>query len=123
MRSFVLSMILGLGTLGLSLGSPTQVKADSYRGPAFTSGTTPVAYYWRGGSNWRRRAFYPRYGYGYNRGYGLYGGYGGYGLYNGYGAYGGGYRSYYPRAYGGYYPYGGYGRPYSSFYYRPGRFW
>ena len=111
MRSVMLSLILGLGALGLSLGAPTQVKADDYRGPAFTSSTVPVAYHWGGRSHWRGgywgyRGFYPGWG-----GYGRYGGYG----YYPYGGYGGFYS---PRYYGGYYP-GGYGYgfgPYSGFY-------
>jgi hypothetical protein len=125
MRSMILSLILGLGAIGLSLGAPTQVKADDYRGPAFTSSTVPVAYHWRGRSHYR--GFYPGYGGYYGRYRGFYPGYGGYGLYRGYGYYPyGGYGGFYGRRfYGGYYPWGygyGYG-PYSSFYYSPGYFW
>lgn len=122
MRSIMLSLILGLGAIGLSLGSPTQVKADDYRGPAFTSGTVPVAYHWRGRSHYRYGAFYPGWGYGGYGGYGRYGGYGYYGGYSpwgygGYGGYRGLYRGYRPRGYG--YGFG----PYNSYYYAPGFFW
>jgi len=105
MRSVMLSLILGLGTMGLSLAAPTAAKADDSRGAAVTSDTVPVAYHWRGGY-WGNRGFYRGYG-----GYGLYGGYG----YYPYGGYGGFYS---PRYYGGYYPRGyGYGfGPYSGFY-------
>jgi hypothetical protein len=120
MRSLVLSLVLGLGALGLTLATPTHVRADEFRGPAFMRGYAPVAYYWRGGTHWRGRSHYvyPRYGYGFNRGYYPYGGYGAYGLSGGYGGY-------YPRFYGGGgYPWGGgYGiGPYYNNYYGP-RFW
>jgi hypothetical protein len=117
MRSVVLSLVLALGTLGLSLATPTQVKADEPRGPAYTSDTIPVARYWRGGAYWRGRAFYPGYGYGFYRGYYPYG----YRYYAPYRSY-----YYYPRFYGGgYYPFGwgtGYS-PYYHNYYWPGYFW
>jgi hypothetical protein len=109
MRSFVLSAILGLGTLGLSLASPSQVRAQDFGNPAYTSGTTTVA--WRGPYGYGRGRYYgPRYGYGYNRGYNPYG-YGGYRSY------------YYPPAYGAYRPWGyGYGAGYGA-YYGYGYFW
>jgi hypothetical protein len=102
MRSLLLTLVLGLGALGLSVGAPTQARASDFRSPAIYSGATPVAYWWRGPVGWRR-GFYP------------YGGYGDYG-----------YRSYYPGFYGGYYRpwgWGGYYAPYGGFYYRRGFWW
>ncbi len=111
MRCLLLSLVLGLGALGLSLATPSPVRADQDGGANITSDTVPVRYFGRGYYG-RGRGFYR--GYGNYRGYYPYGGYGGYG----------GYRSfYYPRYYGGYYPWGGYYRPYSSFYYGPGYSW
>src|SRR5690242_2419692 len=112
MRSIVLSVVLTVGALGVSLATPTQVRADELRGPAFSSGYTPVAHHWRGYTHWRGRAYYPGYGYGYSRGYypysgyGVYGGVYPYGAYGGYGSYN---RYYYPRIYGGRYSPWGYG--------------
>jgi hypothetical protein len=57
MRSLLLTLVLGLGALGLSLATPNQVRANDFRSPAIYSGSTPVAYYWRGGTRWR--GFYP----------------------------------------------------------------
>jgi hypothetical protein len=106
MRSLLLTLVLGLGALGLSLAAPNQARANDFRNPAIYSGTTPVAYHWRGGTHWRGfyrgwggyyGGYYP-YGYGYYRGYRSY-----------YPGYYRGYRSYYPGFYGGSYPWGGYG--------------
>lgn len=112
MRSLLLTLVVGLGALGLSLAAPTQARANDFRGPAIYSGTTPVAQFWRGRSHWR--GFYPGWG-GYYGGYYPYGS----GFYRGY-------RSYYPGYYGGYYPWGGYGgyyAPYGGFYGRRGFYW
>ncbi len=111
MRSLVLSVVLGLGALGLSLAAPTQVRADQYRGPAYTSTTVPVARFWRGGSHfWRGRYFYPGWG-GYYRGFYPYGGFGGYRSF------------YYTPYYGGYSPWG-YSPYYNyGYYHSPGYFW
>jgi hypothetical protein len=115
MRSAILSLIVGLGVLGFSLATPTQAKADEYRGPAYTSNADTQLVHWRGGWGWGGyRSYYPGWG-GYYRGYYPYGGW-----YGGYRSY------YYPRYYGGYYPWGyGYGVPYSSYYYyySPGYYW
>jgi hypothetical protein len=107
MRSLLLSLVLGLGALGLSLGAPTQARAGDFRSPAIYSGTTtPVAYYWRRGfyPGWGYRSYYP-FGNGFYRNYG--------------------YRSYYPGFYSGYRPWGwgGYYAPYGGFYYRRGLWW
>lgn len=124
MRSFVFSLGLALGALGLSLAAPTQVRAEEFRGHAFGRAYRPAANHWRGDRDWRGgRAFYPRYGY--NRGFYPYSGYGAlpYGVYGGYGTYN---RYYNPGVYGrGYYNRGHrYGvRPYGNFYYTPGLFW
>lgn len=111
MRSLLLTLVLGLGALGLSLAAPNQVRAGDFRSPAIYSGATPVAHHWRG-TPWR--GFYP--GWGVYRGYYPYG----YGYY-------GGYRSYYPGFYGGYNPwgwggYGGYYAPYGGYWGR-GFYW
>ena len=121
MRSALLSLLLGLGTLGLALGSPSQVRADDFRGPAYTRDVIPVSHHWGGWSHY----YYPRRGFGYYGGYG----YGGWGYpYGGY-SLNGGYRSYYSPWYGGY---GGYNRwgnrfgrmtPFSGYYYNPGYYW
>ena len=100
MRSLLLTLVLGLGALGISLAAPNQVRANDFRSPAIYSSTTPVAYHWRGYTHWR--GFYP--GWGAYRGYYPYG----YGYY-------GGYRSYYPGFYRGYYPWGGYGGYYAPY--------
>jgi len=105
MRSLLMSAVLALGAFGLSMATPTQARADDFRGvSALTSATTVPARHWYGGY-WGGRAFYPGGGYrgyypGFNRGFypgGVYGGYYPYG----------GYNTYY---YGGYgaWPYGGY---------------
>jgi len=121
MRSAILSLVLGLGALGLTLAAPTQVKAEDHQGPAYTANSDTQLVHWRGGWGYGR-SYYPGWG-GYYGGYGGWGGYGraygGFGYYP-YGGYGGYSSYYYPRYYGGY----GYGySPYSSFYYRPGFFW
>jgi hypothetical protein len=110
MRSAILSLVMGLGALGLGLATPTQVRADDNRGPAYTSNADTQLVRWHGGWGWGR-SYYPGWG-GYYRGYYPYGGW-----------YGGSRSYYYPRYYGGYYPWGYGVRPYSSFYYRPGFFW
>lgn len=108
MRSLLMSFALAIGAFGLSMATPTQARADDFRGAAaFTSATVTPAYWHRGGywgGYYGGRAFYPGWGgnYGY-RGYYPYGGFG--------------YRSYYPGVYGGWgYPgyYGGWG--YSGLY-------
>jgi hypothetical protein len=122
MRSILLSLILGLGVVGLSLGAPSQARADDFRGPAYTRDVIPVSHHWRGWSHY----YYPGLGYGYYGGY-PYGGwgypYGGFGL-------NGGYRSYYSPwgygGYGGYYNWGNrFGRlgPFSGYSYSPGYYW
>ena len=87
MRSLLLSLILGLGTLGLSLGTPTQARAADHPNVAAANDTTQVAWH--------------RWGWGYPGYRGFYRGYHPYGWYGGY----------YPRYYGGFYPgyYGGWG--------------
>ena len=111
MRSLLLSLVLGLGTLGLSLGTPAPARAADHatvavtNGVAAVNGTTQVA--------WGRWGWgYPGYG-GFYRGYYPYGGYG-YGYYPRYGYYGG----FYPRYYGGFYPryYGGWNGGWGGFY-------
>ena len=97
MRALLLSLVLGLGSLGLTLGAPTPARAQV---PVDNGTVQAVA--WRGG--WHR---------GWSGGY-----------YRPY--WGGYYRGWYgPRYYGGwYYPgyssyyYGAY--PYASYYYGPG---
>jgi len=115
MRSAILSLVLGLGTLGLTLATPTQVKAQDHHGSAFTANSDTQLVRWHGGWGYGR-SYYPGWG-----GHGRYGYYGGYP----YGGWYGGSRSYYyPRYYGGYSPWGyGYGWPYSSYYYSPGFYW
>jgi hypothetical protein len=100
MRSLLLSLVLGLGTLGLSLGTPTKARAADHPNVVAAKDTTQVA--------WHRWGWgYPGYG-GFYRGYspGFYGGY--YPRY-----YGGWYGGYYPRYYGGWYGggWGGYWGP------------
>ena len=112
MRSAILSLVLGLGTLGLTLATPTQVKAEGPHGSAFTANSDTQLVRWHGGWGWGGyRSYYP--GWGGYRGYYPYGGWGW-----------GGRSYYYPSYYGGYSPWGyGYGRPYSSYYYSPGFYW
>jgi hypothetical protein len=91
MRSLLLSLVLGLGALGVSLGTPSQARAADHRDGART---TQVA--------WHRWGWgYPGYR-GFYRGYYPY--YGGYGFYPGYYGYYGGF---YPGYCGGWY--GGWG--------------
>jgi hypothetical protein len=111
MRALLLSLVVGLGSLGLTLGTPTQTRA-AVPPVVYTSSFQPVAWHgWHRG--WYGRGYYrPFYRGYYGRGY--YGGYRGYyrpywgGYYGGWGY--PGYSSYY---YGGY-PYGGISTPWFS---------
>jgi hypothetical protein len=110
MRSLLMSFALAVGALGISMATPTQARADDFRGAAALTSATTTPNWWYGGRYWRGgfyggRAFYPGWG-GYS-----------YGVYPGGGVR---YRSYYPGYYGGWgYPgyYGGWG---SYGFYRPG---
>ncbi len=109
MRSLLMSAVLALGAFGLSMATPTQARADDFRGvSALTSAATVPAQRWARGY-WGGRAFYPGWGYG-----GVYRGY--YpGFYGGYYPYGGIYRNYYYG--GGFYPYGYGAWPYRGYSY------
>jgi hypothetical protein len=72
MRAVVLSLVLGLATLGTLVATPSQATARDwhgrnwqsyYAGPRYWYGGT----HWRGGSHWRgaSRYVYPGYGYYY----------------------------------------------------------
>jgi hypothetical protein len=110
MRSLLLSVVLGVGAIGLFVATPAQARADGWHehgygyGRGYGGGYYNRGYYHR---DFDDRRFY-------NRGY--YGGYpyGGYGVRN----------FYYPRVYGGVYAplgIGGYGlAPYPNYYYAPG---
>ena len=106
MRSLLLSVVLGVGAIGLFAAMPAQARADGWHGRGYGYGRGyGGGYYNRGYYNrgFDDRGFYNR---GYYGGY-PYGGFGGYGRgYGGYGGYGVG-NFYAPRLYGvGFYPWG-----------------
>ena len=110
MRSMLLSVMLGLGTIGLFAATPTQGHAEEWHGRGYGRGFER-GYHNRGfyRRDWDDRRYF-------NRGY--YGGYpyGGMGVRNLYapGVYGGVYAPYTPWN-------GGYGlTPYPNYYYTPG---
>jgi hypothetical protein len=117
MRALLLSLVVGLSSLGLTLGTPTQSRA-AVPPVAYTSSFEPVAWHggWHGGwhrgwygGGWHRGYYRPYWG-GYHRPY--WGGYyrtWGYPVYNYYGAY-----PYYGSYYYGAYPYGGVSTPWFS---------
>ncbi len=116
MRSLILSVAFAAGAFGLWMVTPTQTRADDFRGVAAITSATTLPSQWYGGGYY---GYYPGWG-------GYYGYYPGWGGYYGYYPYGGfGYRSYYyPGVYGGWgYPgyYGSWGYPF--YYYGPGVYW
>ena len=113
MRALLLSLVFGLGSLGLALGAPTQARAQA---PVDDGTVQTVAWHgWHGGwhrgwygGGWHRGYYRPYWG-GYYRPY--WGGYyrtWGYPAYNYYRAY-----PYYGSYYGAY-PYGGFSTPWFS---------